>query len=207
MSSRREGDVETPGLLLLPDEPVAVRLMNTIWADRAGVHDALDSTGSASAWLGATMATSSAPLVVSPSELERTRRLRDALRRLAAHVTSDERPAAASATHDIDIALAEVNGIAAAGFTAPQLRLRDTRLLRETTTVGAPVPAALATIAANAVDLLTGLGSEQLRACPAPSCVLYFVKNHPRREWCSTACGNRARAARHYSRHHAAHTT
>jgi len=27
------------------------------------------------------------------------------------------------------------------------------------------------------------------------------VKNHPRREWCSAACGNRVRAARHYRRH------
>ena len=35
----------------------------------------------------------------------------------------------------------------------------------------------------------------------APGCVLYFIKDHPRREWCSTACGNRARAARHYARH------
>jgi hypothetical protein len=43
--------------------------------------------------------------------------------------------------------------------------------------------------------------SPRLRACQAPGCVLYFVKDHPRREWCSTACGNRARAARHYRRH------
>ncbi|HEY0690395.1 MAG TPA: CGNR zinc finger domain-containing protein [Kribbella sp.] len=26
------------------------------------------------------------------------------------------------------------------------------------------------------------------------------MKDHPRREWCSTTCGNRARAARHYAR-------
>ncbi|HEY3005705.1 MAG TPA: CGNR zinc finger domain-containing protein [Kribbellaceae bacterium] len=39
------------------------------------------------------------------------------------------------------------------------------------------------------------------RACYAPGRVLYFVTGHPRREWCSTACGNRARAARHYARH------
>nr|WP_279582460.1 CGNR zinc finger domain-containing protein [Fodinicola feengrottensis] len=24
----------------------------------------------------------------------------------------------------------------------------------------------------------------------------------PRREWCSASCGNRARVARHYDRHH-----
>jgi predicted RNA-binding Zn ribbon-like protein len=37
-------------------------------------------------------------------------------------------------------------------------------------------------------------------ACHAPGCVLYFLKTHPRREWCSVTCGNRVRAARHYER-------
>jgi predicted RNA-binding Zn ribbon-like protein len=37
---------------------------------------------------------------------------------------------------------------------------------------------------------------------PAPTNhSLYFVKRHPRREWCSAGCGNRARVARHYHRH------
>ncbi|HEY5833083.1 MAG TPA: CGNR zinc finger domain-containing protein [Streptomyces sp.] len=39
-----------------------------------------------------------------------------------------------------------------------------------------------------------------LRACPAPRCVRYFVKQHPRREWCRPSCGNRARVARHSAR-------
>ena len=51
-----------------------------------------------------------------------------------------------------------------------------------------------------AVRLFTGPERESLRACHAPGCVLYFVKSHPRREWCSVACGNRVRAARHYQR-------
>ena len=44
-------------------------------------------------------------------------------------------------------------------------------------------------------------GPPQLRACLGPGCVLYFVQQHPRREWCSAGCGNRARVARHYHRH------
>ncbi|MCB0944909.1 MAG: CGNR zinc finger domain-containing protein, partial [Mycobacterium sp.] len=51
-----------------------------------------------------------------------------------------------------------------------------------------------------AVELLTGPAAVRLRACNAPGCVLYFVKTHPRREWCSEGCGNRVRAARHYQR-------
>ena len=58
----------------------------------------------------------------------------------------------------------------------------------------------IAAFAADAIELLTGSRRANLRACLAPSCALLFVKDHPRREWCSNACGNRARQARHYRR-------
>ena len=58
----------------------------------------------------------------------------------------------------------------------------------------------VAAIAADAIELLTGPRRADLRACGAPGCVLLFLKDHPRREWCSNACGNRARQARHYRR-------
>ena len=55
-------------------------------------------------------------------------------------------------------------------------------------------------LASDAIDLLTGPRRGDLRACGAPGCVLMFLKDHPRREWCSNTCGNRARQARHYQR-------
>lgn len=58
----------------------------------------------------------------------------------------------------------------------------------------------LATLAADAIDLITGPRRADLRICKAPGCVLMFLKDHPRREWCSNTCGNRARQARHYER-------
>ncbi|MEU6371296.1 CGNR zinc finger domain-containing protein [Streptomyces sp. NPDC046931] len=63
---------------------------------------------------------------------------------------------------------------------------------------------ALAEIAHCAVRLLGGDQRLLLRACQAPGCVLFFVANRPTREWCSAACGNRARVARHYARQSAA---
>jgi len=59
----------------------------------------------------------------------------------------------------------------------------------------------LATIAADAIDLITGARRDDLRTCGAPRCVLMLLKDHPRREWCSYRCGKRARQARHYERH------
>ncbi|KOG13814.1 MULTISPECIES: CGNR zinc finger domain-containing protein [Streptomyces] len=58
---------------------------------------------------------------------------------------------------------------------------------------------ALATLAANAADLLTGADAERLTACGSPPCNRYLLR-HGRRQWCSVRCGDRARAARAYAR-------
>jgi predicted RNA-binding Zn ribbon-like protein len=58
---------------------------------------------------------------------------------------------------------------------------------------------ALATLATNAADLLTGPDVESLTTCDSPPCNRYLLR-HGRRQWCSTRCGDRARAARAYAR-------
>ncbi|MGW0610671.1 CGNR zinc finger domain-containing protein [Streptomyces sp. NPDC002788] len=58
---------------------------------------------------------------------------------------------------------------------------------------------ALATLAADAADLLTSPDAERLTACGSPPCNRYLLR-HGRRHWCSTRCGDRARAARAYAR-------
>ncbi|MFG2142057.1 CGNR zinc finger domain-containing protein [Streptomyces sp. NPDC048650] len=58
---------------------------------------------------------------------------------------------------------------------------------------------ALANLAANAADLLTGPDAERLTDCGSPPCNRYLLR-HGRRHWCSTRCGDRARAARAYAR-------
>lgn len=59
---------------------------------------------------------------------------------------------------------------------------------------------ALALLAANAADLLTGPDAERLTNCESTPCNRYLLR-HGRRHWCSTRCGDRARAARAYARH------
>lgn len=58
----------------------------------------------------------------------------------------------------------------------------------------------VAVLARAAVAFLAGADRERLRACHGPRCVRYFLKEHPRQEWCTPACGNRARVARHHER-------
>lgn len=188
-------------------EPWAVELMNTVWADRQGVHDTLDEPEQAWAWLedaaralGGPVIGVSGRVAPDPEALGRLRALRDALRRLAADVTADDRSAWASPIPDADRALAVVDAAAAGAPTWASLA-RDARgrFVRVTRSGGSPALAVVAMLAEQGVDLFAG--SEDLRACRAPGCVLYFVRAHPRREWCSAGCGNRARVARHYRRH------
>lgn len=188
--------------LLLPDEPVAVRLMNTIWADREGVHDAITTPTEAAAWLTATGLLDGSLRVAAP-ELVTLRELRDACRTLAASVTEDRRPVAAGRSRaDREAAIDLLNRTALASPPVPQLRDRGGQLEIRTDAAGSRVATALARAAADAIEVLAH-AREDLRACYAPGCVLYFVRQHPRRAWCSPACGNRARVARHYDRHRA----
>jgi predicted RNA-binding Zn ribbon-like protein len=172
-----------------------VRLMGTIWADTDGLHDDLDTPFGLDAWMDA-VGIHHSDTLASPEELAEARALRDSLRCLAAHLTDDTRPAAVSGA---DLAWSvDVLNAAAARLPAAQLRIENNAFRRATQNPA--VPAALAGVAAEAIDLFSATDADKLRACQAPGCVLYFVKTHPRREWCSIACGNRARAARHYHR-------
>jgi predicted RNA-binding Zn ribbon-like protein len=200
--------VETSAPLL--NEPLPVELMNTIWADRYGVHDALGDPAGAQAWLR-----SVAPrldLIIAP-DFETTMAeagalagpltaLRDALRRLAAEVTGDPRPAAASPTRELDAAVSAVNEAAGAAPRWPVLSWAPgSEPSRFSRTCGPAAAAVVSAIAEQAIDLFSQGERLRLRACLAPGCVLYFLKDHPRREWCSPACGNRARGSRYYQRH------
>lgn len=187
-----------PRTWVLPAEPVPVRLMNTIWADTSGIHDDLATIADVRDWLSATEV-SNRIATCNRQELERARLLRDALRRLAGFLTDDPRQAAQSPLTDLDEAMTAINTLTAEA-QPDRLTLRHGRLTLADDTAVSPTAAALAKVATDAAHLLAGPDAPQLRACHAPGCVLYFIKTHPRREWCSDGCGNRVRAARHYQR-------
>ena len=185
---------------MLLGEPAPVRLMNTIWADTAGVHDDLTTPAALRDWLVTVDHRDADALGDSrPDELSEARLLRDSLRRLAAFCTDDSRPAAQSPVDSVDDAVAAVNR-AVTHRPHAQLVFRGGRLHRDHPTPTSPTRVALAELAHDSIDTLTGPSATKLRACHAPGCVRYFVRSHPRREWCSETCGNRARAARHYRR-------
>jgi predicted RNA-binding Zn ribbon-like protein len=193
---------------MLPDERVTVRLLSTSWANAEGVQDDLKVPRDLDAWLDA-VGVDRGGTRATTGELARARGLREGVRVLAGFVTAGSGAAgfvtagfvtAGSASAGaLGDALREVNA-AAAETPAPALTLRGGHLELGAQMNVSPVAAGLARVAVDAVALFGGEDAAKLRACPAPGCVLYFVKTHPRREWCSAGCGNRVRAARHYQR-------
>jgi predicted RNA-binding Zn ribbon-like protein len=180
-------------------EPVTVRLMNTINGDTTGLHDSLETHTQLLSWLAECGPEGVIVKDADDDDLRHARRLRDAVRRLAALAIGDPRPLAASPLADVDAAVAVVNEFAAKR-PADALALHDGRLVSISTSRESEAMTALADIADEARGLLAGPEAAKLRACLAPGCVRYFIKSHPRREWCADACGNRVRAARHYDR-------
>jgi predicted RNA-binding Zn ribbon-like protein len=211
------GQAEVATRAVLLGEPLPVELMNTIVASRGTVYDALSNDTEVAAWLraiserlrheaGAVLESATLDETAVHPAAGRLRKLRDALRRLAAETTGSPWPRDVSAIPARQDAIDTLNALAP---TWPELAWpAGEDPVRTFRTAGTPVDLAISVIAHQAVELFASPLRDQLRPCLAPGCVLYFLKNHPRREWCAPACGNRARVARHYQRHHTAnHST
>ncbi|MGW0805117.1 CGNR zinc finger domain-containing protein [Nonomuraea sp. NPDC002799] len=178
----------------------------TIRADRSGLVDTLSDVAGLTAWVRAHAEELGAEPGLTATEELRAEvvRLRQAVRALLARAVRPDPPSRADAAELPGFAqsLALVNATALAAPTAPQLSWDGGPALVTVTPVTAgPSVRLRGRLATAAVELLAGPERTRIRTCQAPRCVLYFRKEHPRQEWCSTGCGNRARAARHYQEH------
>jgi predicted RNA-binding Zn ribbon-like protein len=175
-------------------EHPSLALVNSSHELRGGKrYDELGTPEAASAWLR------ERDLIAPEAALEdycqgRLVKLRADLRALfTAHASGDVPPAAA--VHAVNRALTRSPGALllrfdpAAGFT------RDAN--HPVTQV---VEHVMAVIAEDAASLLAGDQASQLAPCEAESCERFFLRTHARRQWCSTRCGDRVRAARAYAR-------
>ncbi|HYZ14429.1 MAG TPA: ABATE domain-containing protein [Actinomycetota bacterium] len=93
----------------------------------------------------------------------------------------------------------ELNAASAGAPTWPLLRVEaGTAALAIATSDTSETTTILASFARSAIELLGGPDAARLRKCPA--CGRFFLASRPRQMWCSGACGNRTRVARHRSR-------
>jgi predicted RNA-binding Zn ribbon-like protein len=173
--------------------PLALELASTIFAVDGQVRDGLAAPADLAAWLGVNHLY--VPRAVAVSHLDTFRALRNAVRELIGAVVEGYPPAPS--------AVARLNDLSAAAPQWTRLDWADQTPGRTSVEVADdPLALALAIVARSCIDMLTSPMRGQLRLCRAPGCVLYFLKERGRREWCSAQCGNRARVARHYRRHH-----
>ena len=178
----------------LRDGPLAVELHNTRYASAGEPRDGLADVAGVRAWLLALGPRLPDWGAGDPPGRRELCDLRDWIRDgLHAAIEGGTIPSAALNAINAASVRARVAPVARRGAGAGEVLTGDYgEASRADVMIG--------TLAADAVDLLTGPGRGELRACGAPGCVLLYRKSHPRQEWCSAACGNRARQARHYAR-------
>jgi predicted RNA-binding Zn ribbon-like protein len=170
-------------------EPVAIEFANTRRAGRRGPVELLPDDETLTAWIRDNLGRDLAGRL-RPGDRMRFLALRDAVRAVAAAISDEQQEPADE--------VACLNVTAAAAPTWHELV--DGHAVRRT--AAAEVDAALGALAVSAIEMFGGAQREQVRACGRwPLCVRFFVKNHPRRGYCSPNCANRARAMRHHDRH------
>jgi predicted RNA-binding Zn ribbon-like protein len=146
------------------------------WAVWELIHDAR----AAGRWLSVVL--DGVPVTVADADLAQVRAVRHAITRLA-FAAMGRQPYAPD-----DVAV--VNAAAGAPPLVPRLDGAGVRV------AGGDAPAALSTLARDAIDLFGGPLAGRVRECAADNCGLLFVDaSRPgRRRWCSMErCGNRAK--------------
>jgi predicted RNA-binding Zn ribbon-like protein len=169
----------------LPDEPLALDLLNTVRMVDGAPDDLLATNEGLAAWLGA-LGLSVKPRGLVRSVLVETR---DAIRGFL----TDPSDRWARKT---------LNTVLGRGSLRVTLGSEGRPMRSVWVDDAAYQPAVFA--AYNLVDLLDA-SPERIRTCEHPNCILWFLdtSRNGTRRWCSMArCGNRAKAQRHYSRSH-----
>ncbi|MFD5632377.1 MULTISPECIES: CGNR zinc finger domain-containing protein [unclassified Streptomyces] len=165
----------------LTGEPVSLDLLNTRWMHEGAVRDLLADTDGLAVWLAANRLDFPADETV----LRYTLQARDALR--------------AVVDGSLTEGAADVDAVLAHG----RVRLTLTAQGRgESAEFDEPARGPGWFAARDLLELL-GTAPDRIRACAHESCVLHFfdTSRNGTRRWCSmSACGNRAKASRHYAR-------
>ncbi len=155
-------------------------------------YEALHLPADLAIWAKRSRLTPTPDLEISDAEVADARRLRDALFRAALAQTRGEPPAPGD--------LEAINEAATCPPLAPVIGPGGRRRW-----AGAPSGTQLlATVARDAVELLTGPFAHRIRTCAAEDCHLVYVDTSPpgRRRWCSMEhCGNRQKVRALRARH------
>ncbi|WP_055700610.1 MULTISPECIES: CGNR zinc finger domain-containing protein [Streptomyces] len=190
MESRAPATPSTPGIRMRSHSGATYRfdpgalcleLLTTGGPGEFRQYEVLHAPADLIAWAERSRLTPTPALRPSEAEVAAARELRDALFRVATARAQDERADPAD--------LATLNSAASHPPLTPAIAADGTR----NWAADADGTALLATVARDAVDLLTGPYAHRIRVCAADNCSLVYVDtSRPgRRRWCSMEhCGN-----------------
>ncbi|WP_156725085.1 CGNR zinc finger domain-containing protein [Streptomyces apocyni] len=170
----------------LTGEPISLDLLNTRWVQDGGRRDLFDADDGLRIWLAANGLDDRFPADVTT--LRHLLTARDAL-------------SAVADTPDNPAGITRVDAVLAHG------RIRATLSAEgpgERAEFDDPSWGPAWTAARNYLELLSA-APDRIRKCAHDACVLHFfdTSRNGTRRWCSmAACGNRAKASRHYARTH-----
>jgi len=161
------------------------------WRGQAQPTETLNGPDDLATWVGSNVSKEAKPL--SRREFERALELREAVYRLFDATARGKAPAAAD--------LAVLNEALAAAPARRLLRRERNGFAWDVDMRGSTALGQLAPVLWSAGDLLTGPKLDRVKRCANPECGWLFLDDSRagRRRWCSmSACGNRAKARRHY---------
>jgi predicted RNA-binding Zn ribbon-like protein len=179
------------------DGSIALALVNTEIEPRGRPLDLLPDDRALARWMAARGLARNRRILISEPDLDRMRRLRAAIRAAFTAKAAGQRPSRA--------VLRSINDASALVPCSARVRWDDRGPRRETRWPDGleSMDVALAKIATDAIETLSGDSGERLRRCEAHGCNRLFIADHRRRRWCSRACGDRVRVARHYRKRRA----
>lgn len=172
------------------DRSVALALVNSLRNGPSGTVDEIDDPPGLDLWL-AGHGLAAEPRATGRDVIDAAL-LRDALRGVLVARGRGLTPRAA------DVAV--VNEAASASPGTPQLDVVDGQVQLGWAPTRGGAAEALAAVARDAMGLVTSGSGPLVHECAAGDCVRLFLPDRTTRTWCSTTCGNRVRAARHYAR-------
>lgn len=178
----------------LVGEDLAIDFVNTTVQSPDGPIDVIATPDGLTAWLLAEDGRVPAVDVpIDEAAVTQVRALRADIATVLAHLRRGTEPP--------ERALRTINRAARSAIPYRELMWTGEQLTWHTGWTGTAAARLCAHLADAAIDFLSRTDPATIRQCAAPDCVMLFVPAHPRRQWCSPACGNRVRVTRYYHRH------
>jgi len=171
---------------------LCLEFVNTrYWRGQETPTETLNSAEDLGAWTAANVSKEARPL--ARREFERAIEARETIWRVFDATARGKPPAATD--------LEALNGLLAASPNRTTLRRERSGFSWDVDMRGSTALGQLAPVLWSAGDLLTGNKLDKVRRCANPECGWLFLDDSRagKRRWCSmSACGNRAKARRHY---------